>query len=325
VVGRPEARLLPDGKRLHLHHGPIDLVISASGAAEEIAAAYAQAQVRFQDVLAVLVDELALLKTPVRAPRWLPKGPVARRMMDAVWPYRGVFITPMAAVAGAVADEMLEAMVRGRTLKTVSVNNSGDIAFAFAPGEKMRLGVVTDLRNPSIDALALLTSEMRTRGCATSGWDGRSFSLGIADAVTILARNAAEADAAATVVANAVNVDHPAIERRPAREIKDDSDLGDLRVTVGVGDLEPEAIKAALDNGIATAERLRSAGLIETAMLVLQGEIRLVGASDLMGSPAGRRELPAARPTRSQIDKGRGNRHGRRKDGDPDRARGRVR
>jgi hypothetical protein len=325
VVGRPESRLLPDGKRLHLHHGPIDLVISATGAQDEIAAAYAQAEARFQDVLAVLVDELPQLKSPVRAPRWVPRGPVARRMMDAVWPYRDVYITPMAAVAGAVADEMLEAIVCGRNLKTVSVNNSGDIAFAFAPGEKMRLGIVTDLRNPSVDALALLTSGMRTRGCATSGWDGRSFSLGIADAVTILARNAAEADAAATMVGNAVNIDHPAIERRPACELKDDTDLGALPVTVGVGELELEAVQAALDNGVREAERLRRAGLIETAMLVLQGDIRLVGASDLMGSPAGRRELPAARPTRSQIDVGRGNRHGRRKDGDPDSARGRLR
>jgi ApbE superfamily uncharacterized protein (UPF0280 family) len=316
---------LPDGKRLHLHHGPIDLVVSASGDLDEVATAYAQAEMRFKDILSVLVEELPQLKSAVRAPRWRPNGPVACRMMEAVWPYRDVFITPMAAVAGAVADEMLEAIGRGRKLKTVSVNNSGDIAFAFAPGEKMKLGIVTELRNPSVDALATLTSDMRTRGCATSGWDGRSFSLGIADAVTILARNAAEADAAATMVANAVNVDHPAIERRPACEIKDDTDLGHRLVTVAVGDLEPEAIKAALDNGVKEAERLRRAGLIETAMLALQGDIRLVGASDLMGNPSGRREMPAHRPTRSQIDVGRERGHGRRKDGDPDRARGRLR
>jgi ApbE superfamily uncharacterized protein (UPF0280 family) len=330
VVGQPESRLLPDGKRLHLHHGPIDLVISATGSVDEIAAAYAQAAARFQDILAALVEELVELRTPVRPPRWRPRGPVARRMMDAVWPYRDVYITPMAAVAGAVADEMLDAIVRGRSLKTVSVNNSGDIAFAFAPGEKMKLGVVSDVRHPSIDGFATLTSDMRVRGCATSGWDGRSFSLGIADAVTILARNAAEADAAATMVANAVDIDHPAIERRPARALRDDTDLGDLPVTVAVGDLEPEAITAALDSGVKEAERLRRAGLIETAMLVLKGDIRLVGAADLMGSPAERRAVPAGRPTRSQIDaqiKGRARegRHGRRKDGDPDRARGRLR
>ena len=53
------------------------------------------------------------------------------------------------------------------------------------------------------------------RGIATSGWRGRSFSLGIADAVTVLAATAAEADAAATVIANAVDLPgHPAIDTR---------------------------------------------------------------------------------------------------------------
>ena len=66
------------------------------------------------------------------------------------------------------------------------------------------------------------------RGVATSGWRGRSFSLGIADAVTVLAATAAAADAAATIIANAVDLPgHPAIARRPASELEDDSDLGD--------------------------------------------------------------------------------------------------
>ncbi|WP_204349766.1 hypothetical protein, partial [Klebsiella pneumoniae] len=76
-------------------------------------------------------------------------------------------------------------------------------------------------------------------GIATSGAQGRSFSLGIADSVTVLARDAASADAAATLIANAVDLDHPAIRRRPARNLDPDSDLGDRLVTVGVGDLTP--------------------------------------------------------------------------------------
>ena len=92
----PQAALLPDGKRLHLHHGPIDLVIGAQGTPGEVRRAYDQARARFEDILAVLVEELAMLRRPVRAPRWRPGGPVARRMMDAAWPQRGVFVTPMA-------------------------------------------------------------------------------------------------------------------------------------------------------------------------------------------------------------------------------------
>jgi uncharacterized protein len=114
------------------------------------------------------------------------------------------------------------------------------------------------------------------RGIATSGWNGRSFSLGIADAATVLARSAAQADAAATLVANAVDVDDPAVRRAPARTLDPDSDLGARLVTVEVGPLAPEAIAAALDRGAEKAQQLRRAGRIIAAVLLLRGEIRVV-------------------------------------------------
>lgn len=218
MAGFPEARLLDDGKRLHLHHGPIDLVIGADGDGREIALAYEQAEARFQDVLATLAGEIVGLRRPVSAPRWTPEGPVARRMMNAVWPHRKGFVTPMAAVAGAVADEIIEAMTVGGSLRRAYVNNSGDIAFHLAPGASLRLGLVGDLHRPAIDGVAALHHTMPIRGVATSGWAGRSWSFGIADAVTVLARDAAAADVAATLIANAVDADHPRIQRRPASE-----------------------------------------------------------------------------------------------------------
>jgi uncharacterized protein len=116
------------------------------------------------------------------------------------------------------------------------------------------------------------------RGIATSGWRGRSFSLGIADAVTVLADRAAMADAAATVIANAVDLPgHPGIVRVPARELAPDSDLGELLVTQGVGKLSASEIDAALDAGMAVAESLLSEGLIHSAALHLHGESRIVG------------------------------------------------
>ena len=99
------------------------------------------------------------------------------------------------------------------------------------------------------------------RGVATSGRHGRSFTLGIADAVTVLAADAATADAAATLLANAVDLPgHPAIDRTPAVELAPDSDLGDRLVTVGVGHLADEEIEAALAAGHAAAEAMRRAG-----------------------------------------------------------------
>src|SRR5690606_38926436 len=111
-----------------------------------------------------------------------------------------------------------------------------------------------------------IRTEGPVRGVATSGWRGRSFSLGIADAVTVLARTGAEADAAATLVANAVDLPgHVAVTRRPARDLAPDSDLGDRPVTTGVGPLSPGEIGAALARGLAVAEGFRRRGLIEAA------------------------------------------------------------
>lgn len=261
---------LPDG-RLHLHHGPIDLIIEAFGAAGEIELAHAQAVRRFDDVLSTLVSELPTLRRPVGKAYPLLQGPVARRMVEAVWPHRTAYITPMAAVAGAVADEMLQAMVRDRALDKAYVNDGGDIAIHLAPGHELRAGIFAQ----ALDGTVRLGFERPVRGIATSGWGGRSFSLGIADSATVLAATAAAADAAATMIANAVSVEHPAIERRPACELDPDSDLGDLPVTVAVGHLPRDLVDHALDRGAFEARRLRLAGLIDSAALSLQGVWRI--------------------------------------------------
>ena len=264
------AARLPGG-RLHLQHGPIDLVIEAFGALVEVERAYQQAIDRFGDILPTLVSELPILRRQVRNAQPLLQGAVARRMAQAVWPHRSVFITPMAAVAGAVADEMLQALVRSRTLEKAYVNDGGDIAIHVTPGHELRAGIFAT----ALDGVARLTHDQPVRGIATSGRGGRSFSLGIADSATVLAATAAAADAAATLIANAVNLDHPAIERRPARELNPDSDLADLPVTIAVGPLPDAAVGEALDRGVAEARRLRLCGLIEGAAVSLQGQWRV--------------------------------------------------
>ena len=260
-----------------MQHGPIDLVVGASGTQPEIEAAYRQIAAAFQDVLPRLVDELALLRTPLGGARPQPAGPVARRMVAACWPHRAVFATPMAAVAGAVADEMSAALVAGLTLETAYVNNGGDIAIHLAPGAALELGVVARIDAPAIDATARLAYAMPVRGIATSGWRGRSRSFGIADSVTVLATDAAAADVAATLIANRVTLDDPAIERRPASELDDDSDLGGRPVTVAVGRLSKAAVDEALDRGARSDRAMRRAGQIAAAMLVLRDRRRTIG------------------------------------------------
>ena len=273
-MNTPSRARLP-GSRLHLQHGPIDLVIEAWGEPEEVRLAYEQAWTRFQDILPALVSELAVLRAPLRESYPLARGPVARRMVAACWPHRSVFITPMAAVAGAVADEMLAAMLDGRTLAKAYVNDGGDIALHIADGEHLDAGVVNDPQRPELAASVRIGSQSAVRGIATSGWRGRSQSLGIADAVTVLARTASAADAAATLIANAVDIEHPSIERLPASAVKHDSDLGDLPVTVAVGALPRASIIEALERGRAAACAMLGTGLIEAAYLALQGETRV--------------------------------------------------
>ncbi|WP_119300088.1 UPF0280 family protein [Dongia deserti] len=272
-----QASLLP-GNRLHLNHGPIDLVISADSDAHDVRRAYQVAAAMFPNILPELVAKLAILRAPIDDVKPMIMYPIARRMVDAVWPYRNVFVTPMAAVAGAVADHVLDMMVEAAPLRRVIVNNGGDIAIHLADGQSVRAGVIGDLSLPRMDATIEIASTDPVRGIATSGWRGRSQSLGIADSVTVLAQNTAMADAAATMIANDVVVDDPVIGRLPAREVRDNSDLGDLPVTVAVGLLSSQKVAQALENGARRAAELQARGLIAAAYLQLQDQVRVVGA-----------------------------------------------
>jgi ApbE superfamily uncharacterized protein (UPF0280 family) len=399
---RARAAMLPDGRRLHLQDGPIDLVIEAFGSPEVVRAAHAAAVRRFDGLLDELCAELPLLRAPARPGGAALTGVVARRMYEAVAAHAGttdptlqsspptvpppgvipglvpgiqatvpvqrrvrsgrgmdprhkawddperieqrgdearsgalasgapprsarrpssgaarhllpagpgegnhmagaachllpragegeaaarLFITPMAAVAGAVADEVLAAMLAGAAgaLARAYVNNGGDIALFLARGESFAIGLVDRPDRPSLESDALFArseigAEDRIGGIATSGWRGRSFSLGIADAVTVLAKDAAAADAAATVIANAVDLPgHPAVVRMPASAVQPDSDLGDRLVTRGVGALSVGEVDEALAAGVAAADDLVRRGLIAGAALHLAGQTRVAG------------------------------------------------
>ena len=284
----PTRQRLPDG-RAHFQHGPIDLVIGAEGDAAAVAAAHEDAWLRFIDVLPSLVAELPVLRQAVAGDCPL-RGAVGRRMWAACAPFQAGFITPMAAVAGAVAQEIVACYARG-SIDRAWVNNGGDIALHLAPGQQVRVGLFADLaRFASVaartslptDAQFSITADLPVRGIATSGWRGRSFSMGIADSVTVLARDAAAADAAATVIANAVDVDDARIVRRPANTLKDDSDLGERLVTADVPTLPASLVARALDPGLACAESLRARGLIWHAALVCQGQWRSTDATGIL-------------------------------------------
>lgn len=268
------------GGRLHLSHGPIDVVLRCCGSAEAQRAAEDAAIALFPGILPGLVAELGELRRPMSEhPR--VAHPVARRMVAACAPFAPVFVTPMAAVAGAVADALLAAMWDAAPLDRVYVNDGGDIALRVRPGESLDIGLVALPSAPGRDGALRITAGSGIGGVATSGRHGRSFSLGIADAVTVLARDAATADAAATLIGNAVDIDSPAVRRVPASSLDPDSDLGERPVTVAVGELTPGEIAAALDAGLARAEAWWREGRILGAALRLAGEVRTTGCAAL--------------------------------------------
>lgn len=268
-----QTALLPGG-RLHLQHGPIDLVIGAEGAR---GAAFAAAARRLNGLLEGLVAELPLLRAPMQADAPRPDGAVARRMDRAVRPLCDVFVTRMAAVAGAVADEVLAAMrAAAPGLSRAYVNNGGDIALHLAGLARFRVAMAGE-DGGGLGRIDLGAGD-GVGGIATSGRGGRSLSRGIADSVTVLAADAAAADAAATLIANAVDLPgHPAIIRQPAHDVRPDSDLGGMAVVTGCGALTRAEVARALASGLALAQDMRAAGLIAGAALFLRGQAVALG------------------------------------------------
>jgi len=296
----PQIGWLADGRRLHLQDGPIDLIVAVHGSETNRRAAYDAAARRFTGLLEELCDELPLLRRAADPARCELQGAVARRMDAAVAPFAlDHFITPMAAVAGAVAEEILGAMLDAARLERSYVNNGGDIALHLGHGEHFTVGLMDRPDRHGLMRTIIVDAVDPTRGVATSGRHGRSFSLGIADAVTVLARTASRADAAATIIANAVDLPgHPAIVRCPAHDLQPDSDLGARLVTRDVGELTGHEIERALESGAACARKLLAAGLIDGAALRLQGDTVLVSARAIdtlrSGTPVHRGAMESA-------------------------------
>ena len=257
LFDRPEIHRI-SGNRLQLRHGPIDLIVEAFGSPAEVEAAYKQATDSFLTVLTTLVSDLPQLRTQSNKHGHLFQGKIASNMAEAANIFAvDHYVTPMIAVAGAVSDHVLHCMTSGRDLSKAYVNNGGDIALSLREAESFAVGVCANPTNGAIVSKATIPSASNIRGIATSGWRGRSHSLGIADSVTVLASSAAIADAAATLIANAIDLpNHPMIKRIAAKQLNPDSDLGDKLVTTDVGTISFADTQIALDCGERLAQSM---------------------------------------------------------------------
>ena len=251
-----------EDNRLFLRHGPINIVLEAIGIDKDLA--YQNVKGYFETLLEQLVLDMELLKEEVVFNRKF-NNKISQSMQDATERYSPAFITPMAAVAGSIADNILRVLINNTNLEKAYVNNGGDVSFYLNKKQIMKTSLAAI---PNM--IAEIKYKDKSRGIATSGWRGKSFSRGIADSVTVLADNAAMADAAATMIGNAVDIyNHPKIKKQPANEMYEDSDLKNLLITVEVGLLTKVEIKEALKNGYQTALQYINKDLINTALIQL--------------------------------------------------------
>jgi hypothetical protein len=199
----------------------------------------------------------------------LPK--IGRDMIEAVKRVDEDSLTPMAAVAGAVADHIL-ADLANCDLDFISVNNGGDISIWNEKKRSLRIGL-GDIQSGKNLPYNLMIRDRDRIGLATSGLGGRSFTLGIADLGTAVAESAALADAAATFICNQTNLEAPDIVRRKAVTLDAQTDIPEELVTVQVGELKTEQVQAALEAGLQAASRLKQEGVICGAVIMVKGEI----------------------------------------------------
>ncbi len=210
------------------------------------------------------------LKKPWQQIETIPQEALARRMLESVKTIGDEDLTPMAAVAGTIADAVADWLFERETTRVI-VDNGGDIAIRLARGESATVGIRPQINNPTISHMINLYAGGPMWGVTTSGLGGRSFTRGIASAVSVLATSASIADAAATAIANACYVTDDNIMRIEAEKIDPHTDLIGMRITNKVGPLSPTSIRKAIDPAMQKAELLTKKKIIRGAFIALGG------------------------------------------------------
>jgi ApbE superfamily uncharacterized protein (UPF0280 family) len=229
----------------------------------------AEASIGFLEQVAACRD---LFKAPACEIREPPKHGPAHAMWAAANLVGDRDLTPMAAVAGAIADATADFLDELGATRVV-VDNGGDVAIRLAQGDALSVGIRPDVNRNDVSHKVLVTAGMNVGGVCTSGLGGRSFTRGVASAATVFAKRAAVADAAASAIANATYVHSPAVVRRRAGEIDPDTDIKTLEITESVGDLTESETSTALLQGVSRAECLVNAGVIAGACIAVKGRM----------------------------------------------------
>lgn len=256
--------------KVFLDHGPISMVISASCRGVPLAEKCVGACEIAVLCLAELEPELQKLKQPW--PRTDPEtlSGIGLKMWQAVSMTGDGELTPMAAVAGAIADRVADWLTEQGATK-VMVNNGGDVAIRLRAEETTSVGIVPNLSGSGFSKIVRLTAVDEVGGVATSGLGGRSFTCGIVESVTVLSQSCAVADAFATSLANASYIESPAVQRVLAKTLDPGTDISELNVTVQVDGLTLDEIKTSLDQVMAQGRKAIGKDQIKGVAVYLQG------------------------------------------------------
>ncbi len=275
---------LPGDRAILAENGPLRMVIQAwQGPDPRLELAMEAAKYAFE-CLERVAGQLAELKRRPGDIHVLPPEPISREMIASVRAVGDADLTPMAAVAGTLADAVADWLFR-QGLSRVIVDNGGDIAIRLAAGETTRVGLRPEIQHQQISHVLTVDGRHSSWGVCTSGLGGRSFTCGFASAVTAIARTSSLADAAATSVANACFVEGADVLQVPAEKLDPNTDIPGLLVTVSRGSLSPAQTSEALLKALKKAEQLTQKGVIWGAIVAIGKQV--VRTADLSDCVAG--------------------------------------
>jgi ApbE superfamily uncharacterized protein (UPF0280 family) len=249
--------------------GPMRLVIRAWNGEQPQIMLARQAAEESISYLERIARWRSQLSRPVPKIEELPEDKLALCMIAGTAAIGDDDLTPLAAVAGTIADAVADWLFeRGAT--RVIVENGGDIAIRLKAGETTTVGVRPQVNSRHISHVIRLDGSQPSWGVTTSGFGGRSLTRGIASAVTVLAANASVADAAATAIGNACFVEDGTVVQQPAESLDSSTDLAGLLVTTEVGELVPGTVLKAIESARQKAELLAQQKIIYGAFIALQ-------------------------------------------------------
>jgi ApbE superfamily uncharacterized protein (UPF0280 family) len=273
--GSEYIRELEDGTVV-VHRGPMLMSIFASSGGKPNVSLAKEGAKKALEVLETLARFRSLITKnigEIHSIELMP--PVVQKMVLASRKFGDRTVTPLIAVAGAGADEVADFIFNTGQASKVVMNNGGDIAIRLEDDEVVRVGIKTNLTDQVVTHVMTVTRSNKIGGVATSGFGGRSFTRGVANAAVAIAEDATSADLAATLIGNATDVEGPTIVKVLGKDLYPATDIPDLWVTKSVGHLEKSQIEEALDQGIQKAETFKERGLILGAFLAVKDRHRI--------------------------------------------------